>query len=517
MLVKSINATTFRNYRLNVSKNDTTNFDLNKNSNPKTFTSPVFLGISQVYSDQIQELKAGIKLHPKDIEYRKQLMTNAGKNPDEYYKLRSIIGLNEIKSILADFHSNEEAYSVGINDKNITNKTFRANLHIHTVASDGHLTTQELLDQATVYANEVAQNPAFKQEPFIIAITDHDTTDSAKEAIEIIAKDPLKYKNLRVILGLEATTYNDIAVDITKQPTAVHTLIYGIDPNEKTFNDFIESTKQKKAQIISKMINQSNEIYKKMLNKKEDLFLTEQAQDFFNPLKKNILGIYNYVSRYVETKVILNEIVLKNPILAEAITQNNLALSADELMTDMQKFYFLVDRTNNASREPEMTSKYLSSKTNIPADEIKEIIKKGLNSKELTQFNHHLGENLKQYKRTFTPQYDYMPTFDTLYDSLKNQDGAAMGLAHPLEQTQRLEKHAPKSDFLTDLYMNFRQKCREKAIFSEVYYQSYEPKLNLFKQEPLTKSLLDMLSNACNLFKSGSIDTHGRNIFKRAF
>ena len=177
MLVKSINAPTFRNYKLNVSKNDTTNFILHKNSNLKTFVSPAFLGNSKVYSDQIQELKSGINLYPKDVEYRKQLMTNAGKNPDEYYKLRSIIGLDEIKSILADFHSNEKAYSVGINNENIKNKTFRANLHIHTVASDGHLTTQELLDQAVVYANEVAQNPAFKQEPSIIAITDHDTTE----------------------------------------------------------------------------------------------------------------------------------------------------------------------------------------------------------------------------------------------------------------------------------------------------------------------------------------------------
>ncbi len=517
MLVKSINAPTFKNYQLNISKNDTTNFDLNKNSNLKTFVSPTFLGSSKVYSDQIQELKSGINLYPKDIEYRKQLMANAGKSTDEYYKLRSIIGLDEIKSILADFHSNEEAYSVGVNNKNITNKTIRANLHIHTVASDGYLTTQELLDQAVVYANEVAQNPAFKKEPFIIAITDHDTTEGAKEAIEIIAKDPLKYKNLRVILGIEATTYNDIAVDITKQPTAIHTLIYGIDPNERTFNEFIKSTKQKKAQIISKMINQSNEIYKKMLNKKEDLFFTEQAQDFFTPLKKNILGIYNYVRRYVETKIILNEIVLKNPVLTEALTQNNLALSADKLMTDMKKFYFLIDRNTLASWEPEMTSKYLSSKTNIPVDKIKEIIKQGLKSEELTQFNHYLMKDLEQYKRTFNPKYDYMPTFETLYDSLKNQDGAAMGLAHPLEQTKRIEEYKQKYDFLTDLYMNFRRKCREKAIFSEVYYQSYEPKLNLFKQESQTKLLLDALSRIYNLFKSGSIDTHGRNIFKRAF
>ncbi len=139
---------------------------------------------------------------PQDVAYRKQLLENAGLDPKDYYKLRSIIGIQELKSIMREFSEHEEFYSAGINDENVKNATVRANMHIHTRASDGFFSTQELLDMAAEYANKAVQNPGSRKTPFVIGITDHDTADSAKEAIQIISKNPEKYKNLRVILEL---------------------------------------------------------------------------------------------------------------------------------------------------------------------------------------------------------------------------------------------------------------------------------------------------------------------------
>jgi len=479
---------------------------------------PSFLGKSKVYSDQIEALKIDLKAYPNDIEYRKQLMTNAGMNTSEYYKLRSIIGKDEMKSIMADFNEHEEFYSVGVNDENIINKKIRANLHIHTVASDGYLTTRELLDKAAVYADEVAaQNPSFKKEPFIIAITDHDATESTKEAIEIIAKDPLKYKNLRVILGAEITTYNDIVTKSAKYAKDAHILAYGIDPNEKTFDNFIESTKQGKNKIAEKMINQANNTYKKALNKQNNLFSLEEAHDFYNPLKKNIIGIYNYMERYLETKFALEDVILKNPTLVEKLKQNNLPTNSNGLMKQIKEFYFNIDHNNSPRDLMQTIPTTLAKPLKMEKETIENIIRVGLQSDSLAAFSNNLKTDLEQYKRTINPKYNYMPTMGTLFDALKNQDSAVIGIAHPLDTVRTIKTPKEKGEFLVDLYRQFKQTCKEKAVFSEVYYQSYSEESKKLKDSDKVKALLNALSKKLKLFKTGSADSHRTNIFKRLF
>ncbi len=515
MLICAINSLNEKKYRINSLNNNPVKFETIKNSEVQFYSPQVFLGSGKNSIKQLQELKSDADIYPQDVLYRKQLMLNAGKNPEEYYKLRAIIGGDEIKSIMSEFNDNENVYSTGVNDQNIKNKTIRANLHIHTTASDGHMSTKELLGKAVNYADKVAKNPNFKQTPFVIAITDHDTTESAKEAIDIISQNSLKYKNLRVILGMEATTYNNIALDITKNPTNIHVLVYGIDPNEKTFNHFIESIKQKKINIASLMINQVNEVYKKIFDSSDNLFSLDEAQDFFNPLKKKILGIYNYVQDYIKTKIVVNEIILKSPKLKEAIKENNLPLNAKDLMKEIKQFYFSIDRNNQHRNPLESIPTYLNAKTNLSAFEIQDIIKKGLDTEKIIQFNQETENHLSQYKIALSRRYDYMPDFKDLYTALESQKGALLGLAHPLEQTQTIKDNEHKYIFLNDLYKQFKAICKEKAGFSEVYYQSYNEELNFLKNNLKTKTLLNNLSKILNLFKTGSADTHGLNIFKR--
>jgi len=482
---------------------------------PKGVFQP-FLGTPKTYSNQIQALKKDMEAFPEDIAYRKTLMANAGKNPDDYYKIRSIVGSSELKSIMKNYNENEEFYSVGIDDKNIKNKTIRANLHMHTLASDGFLSAQELLDKAAAYADEVVQkNPAFKKEPFTVAITDHDTTESTKEAIEIISKDPLKYKNLRVVLGIEFTTFNNIATNFMKTPTDNHILAYGIDPNEKTFSKFVDDTKQSKHKIASKIVNQANKTYQKSFNTKNDLLSLDEVADFYNPVRKNLIGIFNYVKSYINTKIILKEVVLKNPELIEKMKQKNLPIKADECMKEMKDFYYQVDKNNKSRGGLETISMFLSQKLDMQKPEIEELIKTTPNLEKYNNFNDNIKNNLEQYKVTFNPKYHYLPTIKDVFGSIKNQDNAIVGIAHPLDRTVGVEDLNQKYEYLTDFYNKFKQAGGEKAVFSEVYYQSYADGLKTFKETDKTKNFLNKLSEDLNLYKTGSADSHRKNIFKR--
>lgn len=469
----------------------------------------------RVYLDKIKALKKEMLAFPRDIEYRKNLMINAGKSPEEAYKIRSIIGLDEIKSIMADFNENEIAYSVGKDDENVINKTMRANLHIHTLASDGIAPVKERLDQAASYADEVAKNPAFKKEPFTIAITDHDTTDGIKEAIEIISSDPVKYRNLRVILGVEMTTFNNIATNLTKEPTNTHILIYGIDPNDKTFGGFITNIKQKKYQIASKMIEHANSIHKKAFATDKALFSTEQVQDFYNPLKKRILGVYNYIVNYVETKTILNEVVLKSPSLVKKVEENNLPLNADELMRLMKDFYYPIDGNNKTRKALESIPQFLAQKIGLEPDKIKELIQNAPQSPKVVEFIHNCKTELEQYKVTLTSKCDYMPSIKDIFEGVKDQEHAIVGIAHPLKTAKKLAEPKQRYEFLVDLYNQFKQAGKEKAGFSEAYYQSYSGELKDFKEAEATKKLLNSLSQDFAFYKTGSLDSHGATIFGR--
>lgn len=483
----------------------------------KTEFAPSFEGglSPRVYLDKIKALKQEMQAFPRDIQYRKNIMINAGKNPEEAYKIRSIIGLDEIKSIMSGFNESEAVYSVGEVEKNIANRTMRANLHIHTLASDGIVSVKDRLEQAVKYADEVAKNPEFRKEPFTIAITDHDTVDGLKEAIEIISADPIKYRNLRVILGAEMTTYNNIATDLVKEPTNAHILIYGIDPNDKAFSGFITNMKQKKYQIASKMIEHANSIYKKAFAKDTDLFSTKQAQDFYNPLKKGILGVYKNILNYVESKTILSEVVLKDPSLVKELGKNNLPLNADGLMKSLTDFYYPIDG-NNKSRKPlDSVSQFLVQKIGFDPDKAKELIQNLHQSPEVTDFINTFKAELEQYKVTLTPKYDYMPTIKDIFDGVKDQEHTIVGIAHPLKTVKKLTDPKQKYEFLVALYNQFKQAGKEKAGFSEAYYQSYSGELKDLKETEATKELLSSLSQDFALYKTGSLDSHGATIFGR--
>lgn len=138
------------------------------------------------------------KLHPIDLAYKKLLQKGL---KDTFHinckieDLDSIAGPIELKQIITKL----------LPEHYIAGKNFRANFHIHTIASDGDLTVKEFLEKCTSWANYIfkKKNSTDTLPAFSAAITDHDRIKSAKEAIALISQHPDKYKNFKFVSGCE--------------------------------------------------------------------------------------------------------------------------------------------------------------------------------------------------------------------------------------------------------------------------------------------------------------------------
>ena len=133
------------------------------------------------------------KLHPVDFAYKKALQKNLQDSYGIKCKiedLKSIAGPIEVREIIKKL--NPFQYIVGEN--------FRANFHLHTIASDGRFTPEEFLEQCKMWADEIFLKGKIQDDlpPFSAAITDHNAIDSVLDTIALISQNPDKYKNFKL-------------------------------------------------------------------------------------------------------------------------------------------------------------------------------------------------------------------------------------------------------------------------------------------------------------------------------
>lgn len=111
-------------------------------------------------------------------------------------------------------------------------------LQNHTVASDGELTPEELVDLA------------IKKKLSAIAITDHDSVDSVKKAIAYAGG-----KNIEIVPGVELSC-DDPLFHYDK----IDVLGLFIDPDNKSLNDLLEHIKNKREENKKLIIKKLNDM-----------------------------------------------------------------------------------------------------------------------------------------------------------------------------------------------------------------------------------------------------------------
>ena len=134
-----------------------------------------------------------------DIEYKKDIIKESNNIFYKLERLRPIVGKEELTEFIKRNNNNPEIYTPS--KENIEKGIFRANLHMHTFNSDGKVSVRERMDEAQTYAQS-----HIKDGYMYIAITDHNTILGAKEVVDILQKNPGKYKNIKIILGIEVYT-----------------------------------------------------------------------------------------------------------------------------------------------------------------------------------------------------------------------------------------------------------------------------------------------------------------------
>ena len=186
------------------------------------------LAFNSYNEKQLRDERFKISAPMQDYEYKRTIIETSG---NKYYKLenlRPLVGPEELKEFLKAHNNDEQIYTPS--QKNINEGVFKANLHMHTVFSDGEAKVNQLLDMAQEYA-ENNLNGA----DMYMAITDHNTVLGTKELIEVLQKNPNKYNKVKVVAGIEIfTAYNNSK--IAPRPIEIHVLTLGLNPYDEFLN-----------------------------------------------------------------------------------------------------------------------------------------------------------------------------------------------------------------------------------------------------------------------------------------
>ncbi len=472
-----------------------------------------------ISAEQLQNFKTQMNQFPKDIEYRKALLSGLNLEITEPAYLRPIAGPEEIKSIVKTFNDKPIHYSPGksliseaedgFDLSGVENETFRANLHMHTTHSDGKLTIQELLDRSAQYADKIAEKAPQEapNAPFTIAITDHDTVEGCKEAVKIIASNPEKYKNLRVVLGCELSVENKMIPQQLKSPIPIHMLIHGINPFDSALGTFLEKTKVARVELVNKMLAKASEKLQKDFPKTAKKLSYKDAKNLYPAFKHRILHMDYCTKDYLQFRTIFSECFELNPEIQAVLTKKNITTDYT-----VPKIKFFDKLPNNYGHQ--YWKKYLHALQKYTAELLEisesEASKKIAVSPKLEQV---LSE-LEQISNQAKPQLKLGPEFNDMEEAInviKSQNNGFVTIAHPglTGIGEVLQDPSQSLQAMSDLFKTFKQKGGERALGAEIHYHYFGA---LGKSTEWLNNIKTYVKNA-ELLNTGGIDTHGTSIF----
>lgn len=378
---------------------------------------------------------------------------------DEKAFIESVRKLNE-KSFKPGERNNPEVLD-SHDFRYLKSGEFSANLHIHTNHSDGSMSVKELLYSAKEITEKYNKD-------FLFAITDHDTIDGTKEALELSKQK--EFKNLNITFGVEIST---VAIDFLQQkkPLQIHLLVYGIDPFDKRLNEYLKDKRNLKLQLAKDTIKKLNE---KLPGYNFNL---EEASKCHIMIKKGQDEVAHPLKKYTSGKILLS------------YYYPNANFSYEE---PIKKFKYLFK-----GQEPyhQIYKKALEmyTQSSLPAipDEIEQKIQ--IARTIYLQSHPSIGNMLEAFS-----------SFEEAVDFITTIKSGVMSIAHPA----RTKAYCP--EFYTYLFEKFKKYGHEKALFYEGYYQSYEGRYFIEWSDKI-----DNAASKFNLLKTGGLDSHGKDLITR--
>ncbi len=461
---------------------------------------------------------------PEDINYKKALCQNLGLSPSEYYLLHSVMGAAELEDAVSSLK--EENYTPGkrkhpeiIDSHDLSNMKsgkFRANLHNHSVHSDGKLTIKEMLELAVKIADNNKEKSGIttkvKNAPFILGLTDHDTVEGAKEILEIIKEDPWKYKNLKIVLGTEISAIGTLFCYQTK-PISIHTLFYNLNPFDKELNRFLDSKKEGKKNLINQAIERLNQAN---LFEDQDIkikFSTDELNQVYQMPSKGLGEVYIAFSKYVKAKLIFEYLNSYDDKFMQNMSK--LGFEPDDFkVSDILKYQKSAKiNTGKFLKFEDAYNEFINLKLKEKAEkqkknyEPKVVISKLPNKLSTALLNASTIYN--QVKPQLYNLDEAYADFDETLQFLSAQEYGTISPAHPAKLCFN-NTGSGVGDFYREFYSKFKELGGEKALYNEEYYQSYD----MSKSAP-TFITSKFAGEEADLLPIGGTDSHGDNLWSR--
>jgi len=469
-------------------------------------------------TEPINAIKAEMQKFPKDVEYRKSILKDMNLPEKDYYKLRSIIGTEELNAQIKILNKDKEHFLPGIkqyredfeaifpNRENVRSGKFAANLHLHTIYSDGKLTIPELLEQATKYADQRVEKLG-KENPFFLAITDHDTIQGCKEAINIVLKEPEKYKNLRLVLGIEHTTITDYP-EYLNGAIHTHMITYGLNPFNKELNNYLNKNIITNKKNITNALDFANKKFMDLLYETNSTFSYEEFLKLAPEVQYGLRSADYYTKDYMQFKLIYTNAVERNNIITDLLKSKNITL---DFTTPISKIPKNPDYSNG-QRYYNHYFEALKAQLKSQLGKENEILVHSQLQKipdELVKALEEIETSVHNPKSKLRVKPIEFPSFKEVVEFIKTQKDGVMGIAHPgvVFPKSNLKNNTETLNFYDTLYKDFKAIAGDKAVYAEDLYAVY------FESNTELTAELAKISEKHGLEKIGGLDTHIADIF----
>lgn len=466
------------------------------------------------------------KKYPQDAQYRKRLAQAVGLTDSDSYKLSSIAGAEELRFAMDKLEKTPEVFSpgssiydntgklIGFNSENVSVFNYGANLHTHTVNSDGKISVKKMLDDASKYADKRMQ---LRNQPFYLAITDHDGVEGCKEAVEIIKNNPKKFKNLRLLLGMESTmTYKN--PEILNGEGQIHILSYGINPYSKEMSDFITTRINKNHQNINAALQQANNMFSTLENGTKINFDLDDFSKITRSIKTGLRNSNFYMKDYLQFKHIFSETVSQNSELIKLLNDSKVDFSKIDYSKPIELIGENLDYSNGQkyyeyyykALQKHIAKLIKENNPSIAEDEIQGLFPK-LSSKLVSKLNEIESLSITKNSKLYVPDVELVD-IERGIDVLAGMKDGVLSFAHPgvIFPANSVKDINKLPDLYKKLFEIFKEKGKDKAKYVEGFYQSYYNT----PDTPIFKKLIE-IGKSMGLKQTGGLDTHSTNIFSK--
>lgn len=479
-----------------------------------TIVEPLNEGL-KILKEQYQKI---IQKFPSDKGYYEQIAKDAGLSVGEEFKLMSVVGKTQLSDLLGKFSPQD--FKVGDNLEGVKNLTYRVNLHNHTQASDGKLSVFDFLEQARKWADRIAEKIQDDKPPFTVAITDHDTLDGAKEAVKILAQNPEKYKNLRVVLGSEISVSHIDAKDVIR-PVEFELMGYSLNPFNPKLNELLK-------QIGKNRENAMDQLLKKIKAQFPEYNINLEDSKTFHSNLKNVRtnGVLYLAGDYAKFKIMFSDYV--DLINSKMITDAQQKLDREKLFKELSDSYYCwMDATGNVDMVKflkDYALKKILSEKNILTPQNQSIYE-DVFKKDFNKCADFIGNAVKEGLPTIEDIKGYALIPNQVFEAIRQSDNQGFfGFAHPAfiklnsndgnnissERLKSLQSWEDKNKNLVyRIFQALKQEGQELFAASEINYQSYGKQadaawINFMKQD---------IADTFGLKYTGGVDCHKPSIF----